>query len=165
MMKLRERLRRIRREWKTGPAIPLDVDQIRGELEGLKFGIRCMMAMGGYKLKPEGMNDEELKKKADSTTMLLANLHLMVRCAEEVIVRHGLGLEYQAQLTKIGEGLNAAVSEQVHNRDQLAAMQALLKAGKNGKDHAIQEAVEPGTEGSVGPEGIRDHSEGGAEPG
>jgi predicted nucleic-acid-binding Zn-ribbon protein len=111
--------------WKfDGPPVPLKVGQVRAELTGLQFGLQCLMALGGYKVKPLGLNDDELKQRGDSTGALCANLHIMVRCAEEVLLRHGLKEEYVQQIQQITTELN--VLSTVPNQDQLAALRAVV---------------------------------------
>jgi hypothetical protein len=131
---------RVKRAWfemKDHPVVPVDSKKMKMELDGLSFGLRCLMSMGGYKFKPEGLKDDELKQRADGTATLCANLHLMVRCAEDVIIRHNLLDEYRTQLAKVEEALNAAAT--IPQGDQLAAMKALVESSK--KEDQVQRAV------------------------
>jgi hypothetical protein len=61
----------------------------------------------------------------------------MVRCAEDVIIRHNLLDEYRTQLAKVEEALNAAAT--IPQGDQLAAMKALVESSK--KEDQVQRAV------------------------
>jgi hypothetical protein len=158
-MRLIEKLKRLRTEWKAGPPVPLNVKRTKDELQGLSFGLRCLMAQGGYKVRPEGMGQDELVARGDSTATLCANLHIMVRCAEEVILRHGLQPEYVQQIERVTAELNKLTAVPV--QDQLLAMKALAKAGgANGEGHVRDAGGEgdgPVAEGSVQP----DQQEGG----
>lgn len=148
-MKLIDRIKRAAFEWKAKPAVPLDGKQMRGELDGLMFGLRCMMALGGYKVAPKGMSEDEIKARGDQTSTLCANLHLMVRCAEEVILRHGLVREYRQQLQDIEKKLS------VPPEDQIAATRAMLKVVK---DVDVQGVVGKGN-GSLDQESVRGDNE------
>ena len=114
-MKLIDKLGRLRAEWKVGPPVPLDPKRTKDELQGLAFGLRCLMAQGGYKVKPEGMGQDELVARGDATATLCANLHIMVRCSEEVLLRHGLNLEYVQQIERVTAELNKLTSVPVQD--------------------------------------------------
>jgi hypothetical protein len=139
-MKVIEKLKRVVSELRAGPAVPVDMKKMKGELQGLMFGMRCVMAHGGYKLKPPGMTDKELEQRSDNTTTMAANLHIMVRCAEKVLLRHGLTEEYVGLLKYVEDELAKAPT--LTQSDQLAVQRAINEAGvkavKDGKDGDVQ---------------------------
>jgi hypothetical protein len=126
--RLKAKWTRVKVELKAPDPKPLDNKKLRMELQGLQFGLRCMMALGGYRVKPKDMSDDQVRERADATTTLCANLQLMIRCAEDVILRHGLRDEYQHQLDLVGEGLNNLNKAETQLAEQVIAKYAKEKA-------------------------------------
>ena len=122
------------------PVVPLRGAQLRLELDSMAFGLRCLMVQGGYKLKPAGMKDEDIKRLGDNQASLHANLHIMLRCAEDVINRHQLTAEYRAQLVAAEKELQAPP---IPAADQKAVERASLRAeGHPGPEGAKVVSVE-----------------------
>jgi len=124
--------KRVLREWKAKAPRAIDAAKVNTEIRGVKFGMRCMMIIGGYRFK-KGMRetDEEIQKRADATVTLIINVFMMVRAAEDVIVRHGLTDEYKAQLAHLQSAMAASVPQPTG--EELAKLQEMLgKMAKGG---------------------------------
>ena len=124
--------KRILRERAAKAPKPIDAAKVNTELQGIKFGMRCMMIIGGYRFR-KGLKetDEEIQKRADATVTLIMNVFMMVRAAEDVIVRHGLTEEYKAQLAHLQAALAAGIPQPTG--EELARLQEMLgKMAKGG---------------------------------
>jgi hypothetical protein len=124
--------KRFLRERKAKAPRAIDAAKVNTELQGVKFGMRCMMILGGYRFK-KGLKetDEEIQKRADATVTLIMNVFMMVRAAEDVIVRHGLTEEYKAQLAHLQSAIAAGVPQPTG--EELLKLQEMLgKMAKGG---------------------------------
>jgi len=81
----------------------IDADKVDMELSGVRFGLRCLMVQGGFKVRKgiKDLDNEQILARADATVTLIMNVFMFVRAAEDVIVRHGLVDEYKAQCAKL----------------------------------------------------------------
>ncbi len=127
--------RRILGEIRAKAPAAIDAGKIAQEIAGVKFGMRCMMILGGYRYR-EGLKetDEEIQGRADATVTLIMGILLRVRAAEDVVVRHNLTAEYQAQLThlehSLSSGLPAPTAEEIEKMKSLLGTMKEATIGK-----------------------------------
>lgn len=126
---IREFLRRVRREATLPERKPSSMVQIGTDIDQLNYRLRCTMTLGGYKHKPPEIKDDaELKKLSDEGVTKVANVLLMLRCAEDVITRHGIEREYQKQVEEAQIALTKMIKARFSGVYD-AIEQAIKKAG------------------------------------
>lgn len=104
-MSLKAAWKQFVREVGLGDPKATSVPIINRDIEAMNVKLRCMMTLGGYKVKPPGLTDEQIKQFSDEAATETANFILMLRCAEDVILRHGHRDEYLAQVGQANGGL------------------------------------------------------------
>ena len=103
-----ERVRLITLNIRTREGKMVDIKQAALSIQRLQFGLRCVMASGGYKYNP-GLSETELKKIAESTFNDVVLMALRVTAAEEVLATWGKEAEYRSVLDKLVEDLRVAM--------------------------------------------------------
>lgn len=167
--KMRPLVARLVSELKARPPVEISGERVKQELDGVRFGLRCMMANSGAGFRARkaileqvhGMADAAVDQRADATLTLIMNVFQFVRAAEDVIVRHGLLDEYKAQVAHLQDAVGRLVS--MPSSAQLEALKATLEQmGKGGADGEggvkLSDAGAEG-DGAVGPEGVSDHQQ------
>lgn len=79
----------------------MDAKQVLRELVDLREGIVCVKAIGGYKFRPQGMNDAELNDKAAATLTDIYQHHVCLRAAEQVLKDWGKEAEYRMKASEL----------------------------------------------------------------
>jgi hypothetical protein len=139
--------KRILAEIKTKPPVILNAEEIENSLGSLRFGLRCMMAQGGYKSR-QGipLKDDEILKRSDVTVTLIHNVFIMLRAAEDVLKRHDLLIEYQAVVEDSQNAIKNHVPQPTG--EQLQKLKETLGAMAKGKDDGKADVQGAGGNGS-----------------
>jgi hypothetical protein len=134
--------------------------QLLKDVTQIQFGLRCMMSMGGYKMKPLTLTDLQIKQRSDVELTRVINTHLMLKAAEMIILRAGLREDYVAQVETLQKQMNeAAKPKPVEGGPALSELAKTLagEASKEGADHGRGKIIQgPGgaSDGAVGEESL-----------
>ena len=158
-------LKRLWAELHTRDPQLIDVEKVNAELSGIRFGLRCMMVQGVYRVrKGIDMTDDQILQRADATLTLISNVFMFVRAAEDVITRHGLETEYKAQLADLQKGIMNFVPQP--SGVELEKLQAMLgtmaKGAGNGEGNG--EGIHLSDSGDASVDGVGEESVLGDQP-
>ena len=104
--------KRVWAEIRTRPPALLDAGGMEARLSGMRFGLRCLMVQGGYKMrKGIDLRDDEIRTRSDATVTLIHNVFIMLQAAEDVIVRHSLTDEYQSVCSDLQKAVGQFVPQ------------------------------------------------------
>jgi hypothetical protein len=115
------------------PLMPTSAQKILTDWNAMQYGLRCHLAIGGYKFRPPGLSREELELHANGIVNLIANILVQMRAAEDVIHHYGLDAEYKMQTDRAQadvEKLMGPPPSQEETARLMAAIRAVRKAGK-----------------------------------
>lgn len=135
--KLAPLLKRVIAEMKTKAPEEIDAKKVDAELQGVRFGMRCMMILGGYKARQgldASLTDAEIQTRADATLTLIMNIMMMLRAAEDVLYRHGIIDEYMKQTEHLQQALQDLRQFPQPSGEELARLQSMLGTMAKGAD-------------------------------
>jgi len=120
---------------------PLAAVKVKGMQDGLRFGMRCMMAVGGHKYA-DGikLTEVEMQTRADLAVTTILNLQVYVLAAEQVITRHGLKEEYTSIIDKVNDELRGMYPQPTEA--EIAKLKALISTG--GEDGKLSDTGKEG---------------------
>ena len=147
--------KRVWAEIRTRPPALLDAGGMEARLSGLRFGLKCLLVQGGYKIRKDiDLRDDEIRTRSDATVTLIHNVFIMLQAAEDVIVRHGLTPEYQSVCNDLQNALRNFVPQptgvELENLRAALAMMAkgaddgkadVQDAGGNGSGAVVEESI------------------------
>lgn len=142
----------------------VDARKANSVIVGVRFGLRCLMTQGGYKVRKgiTDLTDEQIVKRADATVSMITSVMLSIQAAETVILRHGLKDEYDELVLKLQEDLGNMMPQPTE--EELEKLKALLTTGGDGDGIKLSDATE-GSDGTVDTKGLQDHQLSDAGPG
>jgi hypothetical protein len=142
---------------------PTSATRVRKDIQSMQFGLLCVMALGGHKVAPEMLKDEEIKVQSDKTITLITNVLMMLRAAEDVITRHRLLEEYRNQTGVLQKDVEAAMKAEIEGvsaavKDVLAReakKEMDAREGKNGSGNGEAVPASRGSGEGLGQEDLR----------
>jgi hypothetical protein len=151
MGKVREWLARVAAEAKTPPRTWTDAKQVKSDLQGIQWGLQCYFSLGGFKFRPKGVSEEDAWARTQEVLGNVTSVFMMIRCAEDVITRHGLVKEYQEQYAQVQRDVDV-ILKPIPEADQMAALRALVAAVNRAKmkERGQARVGIPGTDGGTG---------------
>ena len=156
-------LRRMVTELRLPAAQYVDAVKANSVIIGIRFGLRCLMTQGGYRVRKgiTDLTDEQIVQRADKTVSMITGVLLSIQAAEAVILRHGLKDEYDDLVLKLQEDLGNVMQQPTE--EDVNRLKVEL-AGGDGDGIKLSDAAETGI-GAVDPEGVQDHQLADAEKG
>ena len=136
---------------------PMPAVKVKNMQDGLRFGMRCMMAVGGHKYA-EGtkLTEVELQTRADLAVTTILNLQVYVLAAEQVITRHGLKEEYTSIIDKVNDELRGMYPQPTEQ--EIEKLRALIASGgENGQGNIELSDAGKGSERTLDSASLPDH--------
>ena len=102
-------------------------ENLMRDIANIQFGVRCIMALGGFKMKPLTMTDAQIKERSDVEMTRIVNTHIMLKAAEKIILKAGLREDFIEEIERLEKQVNEVAKNLKPAKLDGDAIQSLAK--------------------------------------